>query len=50
MSDSVVPYTYFTLPYAGKPEIEGGEFYGTGIEEYCVYLVNDLSSHVDITG
>ena len=23
ISDSVVPYTYFTLLYAGKPEIEG---------------------------
>ena len=32
ISDSVVPYTYFTLSYAGKPEIEGSEFYVTGID------------------
>ena len=50
ISDSVVPYTYFTLPYAGKPEIEGTEFYITGTDEYSVYLVDKLSSHVDITG
>ena len=47
---TVVPYTYFTLPYAGKPEIEGSEFYVTGTDEYSVYLVDKLSSHVDITG
>ena len=32
ISDSVVPYTYFTLSYAGKTEIEGSEFYVTGID------------------
>ena len=50
ISDSVVPYTYFILPYALKPEIEGSEFYVTGTDEYNVYLVYKLSSHVDITG
>ena len=49
ISDSVVPYTYFTLPYVGKPEIKGSEFYVTGTDEYSVYLVDKLSSHVDIT-
>ena len=33
ISNSVVPYTYFTLPYAGKPEMEGSEFYVTGTDE-----------------
>ena len=47
ISDSVVPYTFFTLPYAGKPEIEGSEFYVTGTNEYGVYLADNLSSHVD---
>ena len=50
ISDSDVPYTYFTLPFAGKPEIEGSEFYVTGTDGYSVYLVDKLSSHVDITG
>ena len=50
ISDSVVPCTYFTLPYAGKPEIEGSEFDVTCIDEHSVYLVDKLSSHVEITG
>ena len=48
-SDRVVPCTYFTLSYVGKPEIEASEFYITGTDEYSVYLVDKLSSHVDIT-
>ena len=48
--DSVVSHTYFALPYAGEPEIEVSEFYVTGTDEYSVYLVDKLSSHVDITG
>ena len=50
ISDSVVPYTYFTLLYVGKPEIEGSEFYVIDTDEHSVYLVNKLSSPVDITG
>ena len=50
ISDSVVPYTYFTLPYAGKPKIEGSEFYVTSTNEHSMYLLDKLSSHVNITG
>ena len=50
ISDSVVPCTYFPLPYAGKPGIEGSEFYVTGSDENSVYLVDKISSHVNITG
>ena len=50
ISGSVVPCTYFTLPYAGKPEVEGSEFYVTGTDECSVYLVDKLSSHVDTNG
>ena len=50
ISDSVVPFIYFTLPYAGKPEVEVSEFYVTGTDEYSLYLVDKLSSNVDITG
>ena len=49
ISDSVILQTYFTLTCAGKPEIEGSEFCVTSTDEYSVYLVNKLSSHVDIT-
>ena len=50
ISDSVVPFTYFILPYAGKRDIEGSEFYVTSTDEYSVYLVDKLFSHVNITG
>ena len=35
--------------YGGKPEIEDTEFYVTGTDEYGAYLVDKLSSHVNIT-
>ena len=47
ISDSVVPYAFFTLLYARKPEIEGSKFYVTGTDEYSVYLADNLSIHVD---
>ena len=50
ISDNVVPFTYFILPYAGKRKIEGSGFYNTSTEDYSVYLVDALSSHVNITG
>ena len=50
ISDSVVPFTYFILPYAGKRDTEGSEFYVTSTDEYSVYLVDKLFSHVNITG
>ena len=50
ISDNVVPFTYFILPYAGKRNIEGSGFYNTSTDDYSVYLVDTLSSHVNITG
>ena len=50
ISENVVPYTYFTLLYAGKPEMEGSEFYLTATDECSKYLVDKLFSHVNITG
>ena len=38
ISDSVVPYTYFTLPYAGKPD-NPDQYYVTGMDNYTKYLV-----------
>ena len=32
ISCSVVPYTHFTLPHEGKPEIEDSEFYVTSTD------------------
>ena len=43
LCDSTVTYTYFSLAYAGKPEVVGGngaKFYITGTDEYTKHLVN----------
>ena len=47
LCDANIPYTYFSLPYAGKPEILEGDavkYYITGTDEYSKYLVNGLSA------
>lgn len=51
LCDSTTTYTYYTLPYAGKPEIvdgDGAKFYITGTDEYTKYLVNELSNYNSI--
>ena len=51
LSDVVVPYTYYTLPYAGKPdEINDDSHYVTGTDKYTEYLVDGLQEHVDLSG
>ena len=49
ISDSVVPCTYFTLPYAGKPD-NPDQYYVTGTDNYTKYLVEGLQNYVDISG
>ena len=51
ISDSRVPYTYYTLPYAGKPEeITDNSEYVTGTDNYTKYLVEGLEQHVNLQG
>eukprot|EP00112_Aurelia_sp_Birch-Aquarium-sp1_P020887 Seg549.6 transcript_id=Seg549.6/GoldUCD/mRNA.D3Y31 product="PiggyBac transposable element-derived protein 4" protein_id=Seg549.6/GoldUCD/D3Y31 len=50
ISDSRVRYTYFTLPYTGKPREEPNQYYINSSDGYCLYLVDGLSKHVDISG
>ena len=53
LCDSTVTYTYFSLAYAGKPEVVGGngaKFYITGTDEYTKYLVNGLSVTLPFKG
>lgn len=53
LCDSVVPYTYFTLPYAGKPneiDDEAAQYYVTGTDEYTKYLVRGFCKYNQITG
>ena len=38
LCDSSVQYTYFSIPYAGKPD-NPNEFYVTGTDSYTEYLV-----------
>ena len=51
ISDSHVPYTYYTLPYARKPdEITDDSEYVTGTDNYTEYLVEGLEQHVNLQG
>ena len=50
ISDSRVPYTYFTLAYAGKPESQPDQFYVTGTDNYTKYLVDSLKQYVQLRG
>ena len=49
LCDAVVPYTYFTNPYAGKPP-QINEYYVKGTDEYTKYLVNGASEYTTISG
>ena len=44
-----VPYTYYSLPYAGKHEIPN-EYYVPGMDEKSMYLVTKLRLYCDLTG
>ena len=51
--DSPIPYTYYSLPYAGKSKkVEGptAKYYITGTDEYSKYLINDLPVYCDRQG
>ena len=49
ISDSRVSYTYYTLPYAGKPEeITDDSEYVMGTDNYTKYLVEGLEQHVNL--
>ena len=52
LCDSLVQHTYFTLPYAGKPEDlnEASKFYITGTDEYSKYLVENFTWFNSIKG
>ena len=55
LCDAAVHYTYFFLPYAGKPEVLNKEnpatsYYVTGTDEYTKYLVNGFSTVANMSG
>ncbi len=41
LCDSTCQYTYFSLPYAGKPEEGANEYYVTKTDNYTKYLVEN---------
>ena len=50
MNDSSFPYTYKSVPYAGKPTSENGPYYVEGTENYVKYLVNETKQNVSLKG
>ena len=50
LCDAVVPYTYYTLPYNGKPDSPDNEFYVTGTDEYTKYLVTNFLRYNKLSG
>ena len=53
LCDSTATYTYYTLPYTGKPEVAEGDtakYYVTGTDAYTQYLVNEISNYSSIQG
>ena len=50
LCDASIPYTYWTLPYAGKPDTLGSEYYVTGTDEYTKYLVDKFSLYGSLEG
>ena len=54
LCDSSLPYSYYLLPYASKPENLNEnlykKYYVSGTDEYTKYLVEGLSQYNDICG
>ena len=51
LCDAKVPYTYSTLPYAGKSEVIGAnDYYVTGCDEYTKWLVNNFQIYGTLQG
>ena len=51
--DSSIPYTNYSLPYAGKPEKAedpAAKYYIFGIDEYTKYLINELPVYCNHQG
>ena len=51
LCDSSIPYTYYSLPYTGKPEkVEspGAKYYIIGTDEYSKYLIIELSVYYNL--
>lgn len=51
ISDARLPYTYNTLPYAGKPNVITQQSeYVTGTDNYTKYLMKGLERYINLKG
>ena len=53
LCDSSIPYTYYSLPYAGKPEkVEGpaAKYCISGTDKYSKYLIKELYVYWNFQG
>ena len=53
LCDASLPYTYYSLPYGGKPEEMNDEYrkyYVTGTDNYTIYLVEEFSKLNSLEG
>ena len=50
LNDARFPYTYQSLPYAGKPAAGDGPYYLNKIEDYVKKLVGDAQAKLPLQG
>ena len=50
ISDARVPYTYYSIGYAGKPEGVPNKYYISSTDGYTRFLVDSLKEYVKLTG
>ena len=50
LSDAELPFTYKTVPNAGKPEAEDCPYYIDSFENYVKYLVNETEKDISLKG
>ena len=48
LNDATLPYTFKTVPYAGKPTDGTGPYYIDSTEKYVKYLVNETANHQNL--
>ena len=52
LCDSTIPYIYFILPFAGKPNNvgsnEASKFNASGTDKYTKYLVTETSKYTKL--
>ena len=50
LNDAELPFTYKTVPCAGRPEAGNGPYYIDSTENYVKYLVNETEKDISLKG